>query len=157
MAQGGNAATAIAQHALAYRRTANALPTHVQPDGRLLLTRDGTDIILDPEAGLILHVTVRAPTVRKVSRRTRPAKVAGPRVKGGKGQGRGPKDWRELHGWLTSAGYTTSKRPSGHVAIYSPHGARIFTVAATPSDYRALTQAASDLRRITGLRLRAPN
>jgi hypothetical protein len=140
----------------AHRRRPHAEPTRVLADGHAILSTDIATITLHPSHGGVTHVTVHT-RPRPLKRPSRPPKVVGPRLKGGKGQGRGPTSWEELRSWLADAGHTFAQVKSGHIAVYNADGRRVASLSGTPSDVRALITATASLRHATGLRLRQPN
>lgn len=73
----------------------------------------------------------------------------------GRGGGpRGPRTWDGLFKMLREGGYEV-EHTGRHLAVLSPTGGRVYTVPTSASDRRALLNAISDLRRVTGLSLRA--
>lgn len=75
------------------------------------------------------------------------------RRKAAGGGRRGPRDWSELMAMLQDAGYRV-EHTGKHRVVVDPAGARVYVLAATASDHRALLNATSGLRRATGLELR---
>lgn len=66
----------------------------------------------------------------------------------------GPSNYTQLTQWLREGGYRVEIVNSGHQAVLDSRGARIATLPKSPSDYRALKNSVSMLRRLTGLELR---
>lgn len=59
-------------------------------------------------------------------------------------------DWRRLLKALRVAGFELRYGKSGHLKVYNQRGRLLCTLPQTPSDYRALLNARSDLRRYAG-------
>lgn len=66
----------------------------------------------------------------------------------------GPGSYKQLISWLADEGYRVKKSKRGHQVVLNSRGARVATLASTPSDFRSLRNAVSMMRRLTGLELR---
>lgn len=142
------------------RRYANDEPVTTAPvpgyPGRTRVVHDGTSLILG-EDGTVLAVKIAAedppapPACRAQPSRKRKARRRKPVL-------RGPSSWTELREWLEQGGYRTDELTgtSHHAVIDQDTKTLIYTLPATASDSQhGLRNAVSDLRRLTGLALRA--